>query len=175
MIIAEAKKKENIIEYILYLKQIEDIIRANDFNINKLDELFIDRFKVDSSTKSKIRNWYSDFIISMKQENVEKSGDIKLITDLVNELNEIHLRLLNDPDEYKHDELYRWAKPNIEEFRKLSDSHSDNEIEIAVEALYSLLLLRLQKKDISVDTLEAMQTFSNLLAHLALKYKEGSK
>jgi hypothetical protein len=172
MIIADLKKKENIVEYIIYIKQIEDIIRANDFNINKIEEIIINQYKVDKTTKNKIKNWYSDLIISMKQECIEKTGDLKLITDIENDLDAIHKKLLFDKNEYKHTELYRWAKPNIAEFKDLSKSKSDNEIHISIDALYSLFLLRLQKKEISVDTLAAMQTFSNLLAHIALKYNE---
>ena len=36
MIIASKKRKENIAEYILYMWQIEDMIRANDFDISKI-------------------------------------------------------------------------------------------------------------------------------------------
>jgi flagellin-specific chaperone FliS len=106
----------------------------------------------------------------MKEEKVENTGDIKAINDLIDELNKIHLAMLSGKDNYKHAELYRWAKSNIEEYKRISKSESGNEIEIAISALYSLLLLRLQKKDVSVETAEAMQTFSNLLAHVALEY-----
>ncbi len=170
MIVAEIKKKENIVEYIIYLKQIQDIIRANDFDINKIEELIINKYNTSSTTADRIKEWYSNFIISMKEEKVENTGDIKAINDLIDELNKIHLAMLSDKDNYKHAELYRWAKSNIEEYKRISKSESGNEIEIAISALYSLLLLRLQKKDVSVETAEAMQTFSNLLAHVALAY-----
>ncbi|MDR2009396.1 MAG: DUF4924 family protein [Bacteroidales bacterium] len=170
MIVAEIKKKENVVEYIIYLKQVQDIIRANNFDINKIDRLIISKYQVDPKTENQIKEWYSDFILSMKSEKLEKSGDIDTIRNLTDELNKIHLALLSDENNYKHQELYRWAKPNIEEYKKISRQGSDNEIEIAINALYGLLLLRLQKKEISVETIEAMQTFSNLLAHIALVY-----
>ena len=38
MIIAKKKKNENIAEYILYMWQIEDLIRAYNLNIKGLDK-----------------------------------------------------------------------------------------------------------------------------------------
>ena len=42
MYIASAKRKENIAEYLLYMWQIEDIIRAYGLDIEKIKESVID-------------------------------------------------------------------------------------------------------------------------------------
>ena len=39
-------------------------------------------------------------------------------------------------------------------------------------ALYGWLILRMQKKDISQETVEAMASFSKTMAYVSLKYKE---
>ena len=44
MIIAKRKRKENIAEYLLYMWQIEDIIRANNLDIESIRKNVIDRF-----------------------------------------------------------------------------------------------------------------------------------
>ena len=44
MIIASQKHKENIAEYLLSMWQIEDIIRANGLDIDKIKANVIDRF-----------------------------------------------------------------------------------------------------------------------------------
>ena len=173
MIIAEHKKSENIVEYILYIRQIVDIIRINNFDIDALNNLIIEKYEVGENKKAEIREWYIDIINSIKEENIEKTGDLQFISKLIEELNEIHLEMLSDNENYRHKELYRWAKPNIDEFKSLSQSKSDNEIGICINALHNLLLLRLQKKDISEETMQAMQTFSNLLADVAAKYKNN--
>lgn len=46
MIIASQKHKENIAEYLLYMWQIEDIIRANGLDIDRIKENVIDRFNL---------------------------------------------------------------------------------------------------------------------------------
>ena len=172
MIIAELKKKENIVEYILYMRQLTDIMRANKMDIDKIDELLVSKFEVSEKEKLKIHNWYRDLIGRMQNEGIVESGDLQEIKDLVATLNRIHLALLDDKDEYRHHELYNWAKPNIDEYKKLSRSSSDNEIEICVNAMYALLLLKLQHKNVSEETAQAMQTFGSLLANLADVYKK---
>lgn len=172
MIIAELKKKENIVEYILYMRQLMDIMRANNLDINKIDELLVSKFEVSQKEKLKIRNWYQDLIDRMNEEGVAKHGDTKDIKDLMELLNKIHLTMLDDKNEYRHHELYTWAKPNIDEYKKLSKSESDNEIEICIDAMYALLLLKLQKKSVSEETAQAMQTFGSLLANIADVYKK---
>ena len=44
MYIASQKHKENIAEYLLYMWQIEDIIRANGLDIEKIEKNVIDKF-----------------------------------------------------------------------------------------------------------------------------------
>ena len=172
MIIAELKKKENIVEYILYMRQLADIMRANKMDVQKIDELLVSKFEVSEKEKLKIHNWYRDLIGRMQKEGVVGGGDLLEIKDLIAMLNQIHLAMLNDKDEYRHHELYKWAKPNIDEYKKLSRSSSDNEIEICIDAMYALLLLKLQHKSVSEETAQAMQTFGSLLANIADVYKK---
>ena len=54
MIIAELKKKENIVEYILYIRQLMDIMRANGMDMSKIDELLVSKFEVSEKEKLKI-------------------------------------------------------------------------------------------------------------------------
>lgn len=172
MIIAEQKRKENIIEYIIYIRQIQDIIRAVGFDIQALDKMIINEFSVSEKIKIKIRQWYAGLIISMKEQKIEKEGDLDFINSLIDNLEKLHNELLSDSEEYKHAELYRWAKPNIEEFRVLSGKLNSADIRVCIDALHSLFLLRIKKENVSDETMQAMQTFSNLLAHLALKFRE---
>lgn len=46
MLIAQKRRKENIVEYLLYMWQIEDLIRANQFDINLIDERVIAQYGV---------------------------------------------------------------------------------------------------------------------------------
>ena len=38
MFISQQRRKENVAEYLLYMWQIEDIIRANNFSIDEIEK-----------------------------------------------------------------------------------------------------------------------------------------
>ncbi|MDD4149924.1 MAG: DUF4924 family protein [Bacteroidales bacterium] len=173
MIVANFKKEENIVEYIIYMRQIQDILRANNFDISKIEELIISRYDVTETQKIEIRQWYSNLIIEMTNNNLEASGDIDEIKNLIDDLNLLNKKLLADPEEIKHKELLRWAEPNITVYRKISKAGEISDVEVCINAIQSLFLLRLKKEAISDETAQAMQTFSNILANLALEWHGG--
>ncbi len=171
MIIAREKRKQNIVEYLLYMFQVEDTIRACKFNMDLLEEKVFTQYKVSGSKQQEIRDWYADMMVMMHEENTRYVGHISLLTGLIKELNDLHKRLLlNDPGSAYADQ-YRLAKPNIISFEQKLGRQSVNEVDTCLNALYALLLLKLQRKEVSADTLEAMQTFSKLLAMLAEAFK----
>ena len=172
MIIAEQKYKENIIEYIIYIRQIQDIIRLANCDIEEINKLIIDQYKTSEKIKIKIRDWYLDLINLIKTEKIDKQGDFGFIKNIIDELEELNQKLLNKENSYKHKELYSWAKPNIEEFKKLSNNANEGDVKTCIDALHSLLLLRIKNQPISSETMQAMQTFSNLMANLAFEYKK---
>ncbi len=75
MIIAKKQKQENIISYILYMWQIEDTIRAYDFNLDKIKDQWINMYNTDDATKKEIINWYDNLIEMMKLEQIKSSGN----------------------------------------------------------------------------------------------------
>jgi phosphotransferase system HPr-like phosphotransfer protein len=170
MIIAKQKLNENIIEYILYMMQIQDFIRACGFDIKQLNELVISRYKVEKKIVEKIREWYSDFIINMHNENVKMHGNLNIIKSKIKELEDLHSSLLKDPSKLQYTDCYLFAKPLIEEYRQKSSLKTEGDIEVCINALYSLMLLRLKNTEISTETQDAMQAFRNLVSLLAGYY-----
>jgi hypothetical protein len=172
MLIAKEKRKENIAEYILYMWQVEDTIRACNFDFELIDQKIISQFSESAKVKEEIKEWYADIILMMHEEGIKEQGHLKMVDSLVDELYDLHLRLINEIKDPKYLEQYYWAAPNILDFEKRLKGKTKNEIETFFNALYALLLLRLQKKDVSRETLEAMQTFSNVLALLSIWFKK---
>jgi len=63
MLIARKLKKENICEYLLYMWQIEDLIRAFDLNIDTINERIISTFPVkDEGERKSLYEWYESLI-----------------------------------------------------------------------------------------------------------------
>jgi hypothetical protein len=107
----------------------------------------------------------------LHEENKKTSGHMKILESMVLELNDLHKRLISSGADKKYLEQYYMTRPNIEDFEKHLGREAINEIDTCLTALYALLLLRLQKKAVSPETLQAMQSFSHLLAMLAAWYK----
>lgn len=78
MIIASQKKKENIAEYLLYMWQIEDIIRAYGLDIDQIQKHIIDSYDLPEEQKKSMRDWYESLIDMMHSEGVEKKGHLQL-------------------------------------------------------------------------------------------------
>ena len=54
MIIARRKRKENIAEYLLYMWQVEDLIRANNFDMDSIRRTVVDRYDQPDDIKEEI-------------------------------------------------------------------------------------------------------------------------
>lgn len=175
MIIAREKKKNNIAEYILYMWQIEDMIRAYKFDLEEIDKQIIQAFNESDDVKEEMREWYKDLISQMKNQGLEESGHLQFLNDYVNQLEELHQQLIHSPEELKYLELYNWALPNIKSLRQKSENARSGDIEICLKGLYGLLLMRLKKQQVTEETKGAMGTFSNMMALLAQKYNETHK
>ena len=48
MLIAQQKRKENIVEYILYMWNVEDLIRANGLDMKKIDDAVISKAQMQT-------------------------------------------------------------------------------------------------------------------------------
>ncbi len=157
-------------EYILYLWQIEDLIRANGFDPELIRVTVVDQFEVGEEDREALMQWYSHWIDIMKKEDLLVSGHMQFLHELIYELNDLHLNLINDLHQEEYLEQYRWAKPHIQSLKSRIGVASMCEIEVCLTGLYGLLLMRLQQKEVSSGTLESISTFSNLLALLNVRY-----
>lgn len=167
MIIASQKRKENIAEYLIYMWQIEDIIRANNLDIDKIKENVIDRFNLDDAQRREMVEWYESLIDMMRLEGVQKSGHLQINRNILNQLVQLHQKLLADPSfpEYTA-EFYR-TLPYIVELRAKSGDTPLGEIETCFTALYGMLMMRLQKKEMTPDTAAAIHQISRFIAALS--------
>jgi hypothetical protein len=173
MLIAQEKRKTNIAEYILYMWQVEDLIRAYRFNIDMIEQNLISQYSQPPRIKNEVRDWYANMILMMYREGIQERGHLSNLTALIAEVTDLHIRLLNSDSGYKL--LYLDASGNIAEFRKKSTSPAAGDIETCLNALYGLLLLRLKKQPVSRETELAMASFSKLLARLSRIFLEAER
>jgi hypothetical protein len=170
MLIANQKRKENIAEYLLYMFQVEDLIRAYSFDIDLVDVNIIRKYEQPYSVKRDMREWYLSLINMMKERHLTRKGHIPIVRSLLDEMESFHIRLLHDENEKKYQGIYQKAKPGINTLREKSDDLAAGEIEICLNGLYGLLMLRLTKKEISPETAAAFGHISEMIGILSAKY-----
>ena len=174
MFIAHKLRKSNIAEYLLYMWQVEDLIRAYGFSLSKLRKEYISKFDLNDEQKEEMTDWYGDIIRMMNSEGCRESGHLQINKNLVADMNDLHAQLLQSTKfPFYNSEYYR-VLPFIVELRHKGSNKDANEIETCFNALYGIMLLRLQKKEISPDTEHAIQeitTFVGMLNDYYMKDK----
>lgn len=173
MFTASEKKRENIAEYLLYMWQIEDLIRANNLDIDKIEHSIIDKYtSLTPEQRKEMKEWYESLIDMMRREGVEKSGHLQINKNVIIALNDLHRRLMADPKYATYNAQFYHTLPFIVELRAKAGENKADEIETCFNALYGILMLRLQHKEISKETLEAAAQISKFLAVLSHYYKK---
>lgn len=175
MIIAEQKKKENIAEYLLYMYQVEDMIRANKLDLDSIEQTLISKFDVPYGVKRDMREWYKNLISMMKDEKKEQSGHLAMLEEQAAKMHELHYEILKQGIDSAYKEAFDKAKANIEALRMRSGHGRENDIQVALNGLYGLLILRLKKAPITDDTLKAFDSIKELIAELSSRYMEKSR
>ena len=77
MIIARQKRKENIAEYLLYMWQVEDLIRANKFDMDSINRTVIAHYDQPEERSHPIEqecDYYFDRFASSSFEISERDG-----------------------------------------------------------------------------------------------------
>lgn len=72
MLIAQELRKTNIAEYILYMWQVEDLLRACSFDANFIQSKLVSRFNADENTSKEIAAWYNNLALVMEKEHIRK-------------------------------------------------------------------------------------------------------
>ncbi len=172
MLIAQEKRKTNIAEYILYIWQLEDLMRAFNFNLDAIKINLVTKYIVDNKTQIEVYKYYENLIMMMQKEKILSSGHIQAIKNVSNELNNFHVATIKSGKNYQYISLYRLAKPLLDEFRMKSNSIDSHDIDVALNSLYGLMLLNIQKKEVSEATRLANKHISKMLSSLSSQFKQ---
>lgn len=164
-------KQENIAEYLLYMWQTEDLLRACNLDIDQVQRSLIDSAYATEEERTTARDWYEGLIMMMKSEGVQQEGHLQINKNLILDLTDTHLRLLKDPKESEYIALYYHTLPHIVALRAKAGGKQLPELETCFTALYGYLLLKLQKQEITGETQAAVAQITSLLRLLSKKYQ----
>lgn len=167
-------RKENIAEYLLYMWQIEDLLRACRCDMEVVKSQLLPNFP--EADRKEEERWMQELCDMMHREAVTEHGHLQINKNVLQELTELHNVLLASPKFPYYSAAYYNALPFIVELRAKAGAEAAPEIDTCFQALYGELMLKLKKQPVSEGTQEAMQTIKRFIAMLAAYYadeKEG--
>ncbi len=180
MIIAQKQRKENISEYLLYMWQVEDLIRAANCDMDKINDLILTRYSfADDETKEQVRQWYGELVDMMRSEGKQKTGHLDINRVVMMNLEDLHRRLLANDKEYIYTSLHYQVLPAIIQLRgkqKNEEGKAEiSDIETCFNAVYGYLMLKLKGEEVYEDTMKSIKQISGFLAMLSHKFKQDEE
>ncbi len=177
MDIAQQKRKENIAEYILYLWQLEDLLRALQFSPEAIYSTLVRPRQLDSAQEQMLLAWYIDIANLLTQEGKEKAGHLDHTLHLIHDLHDLHLRLMKQQE---IGEAYRLRYAMLAEHlpalrSRLGKESEMNDTELCFRALYAAMLYRIkgEGEKVVADTIEVVSPAIATLADYYHKVEKG--
>ncbi len=177
MDIARAKRRENIAEYILYLWQLEDLLRALQFSPEAIfSTLIAPRKDIPEEQKHLFLLWYLDLVNLLQQEGKEEKGHLEHTLHLIRDLHDLHLQLMKLPAGEHYRKTYARLEPELPRLRTVLGNPGMSDTELCFRALYAAMLYRIKgegDKSAVTDTLEFISPVIGSLADLHGKVERG--
>ncbi|WP_026950454.1 DUF4924 family protein [Algoriphagus mannitolivorans] len=169
--VAEKKKSQNIGEYLIYMYQMEDLIRSFQGNMDEIRQYVVAHYPVSDQEKEEITAWFERLLKKMKSEGVLEKGHLEELNQIVKKLSLLHYQFLKSDKIYF--EAFHRAKPFIlEAIVNANGENPGSEIQICMNGIYGLLLCRLLGKKVSEEQLKASEAFGEVLSLLNLVYQK---
>lgn len=169
MFIAKSIREKSVVEYLLYMWQMEDLIRAYGCSLTRIRREYIDRFDYTDQQKDEEEDWFGDLIRMMNQEGKREKGHLAINEVLLQDLGDLHVRLLQSTRFPFYSAEYYRVLPFIVELRQKGDKEIV-EVETCLNALYGVMLLRMRQKPISPETAHAIKAITTFLGMLSDYY-----
>lgn len=172
MFIANKIKEESEVGYVLYMWQLEDVVRAFNGDVEKIIKDYVPQFGYEGDVLKQEQQWWRDIVEMMRGEGIMQTGHLQMVKGTLSLLFDKHVELLADTKETVYSSLYYKALPFIVELRAQGSNKEKSELEVCFEALYGVTLLKMRQQKISQQTQDAHDRIATMLAYLNQKYLE---
>lgn len=174
MYIAQQKRRENIAEYILYLWQLEDLLRALNFSSEAIYTSLVERNEgCDEQQKQQIFMWYMSLAGLLREEGKEERGHLNHTLHLVGDMENLHLQLLELPIGAHYRTVWAPLKEELPRLRIVIARDGISDIELCFRALYATMLYRIKGDDTKSGAIEdVVSLISPVIALLAQTYHQ---
>lgn len=177
MDIAKAKRHENIAEYILYLWQLEDLLRAMQFSPEAIfSQLIAPRGDVEEGMRPVFLMWYMDIANLLKAEGKEEKGHLEHTLHLIADLHDLHLQLMKLPVGAHYRTTYARLEPHLPRLREVLGNPGMSDTELCFRALYATMLYRMKgegEKSAIQDTIDCISPVIGELSAMHGKVERG--
>ena len=163
MFIARKLRNQSISAYLIYMYQVEDLVRAYGLDADRIAAEYLPRFGYDETQMKEAKEWYESLARMMREEGKEGSGHLRVVQNTIDLMEDHHRELLADSDEHEYRAAYYKALPHIVALRAQGNNKDKQEMENCIDALYGATVLRMQGKELSAGTKAALQPISDLL------------
>ena len=163
MFIAKKLRSQSVSAYLIYMYQVEDLVRAYGLDAERIAKEYLPRFNYDEEQMKEAKEWYESLARMMKEEGKEETGHLRVVQNTLDLLEDHHKELLADTDEQEYRTAYYKALPHIVALRTQGNNKDKHEMENCIDALYGATLLRMQGKELSLGTQTALKPISELL------------
>ena len=171
MDIAQSKRKENIAEYILYLWQIEDLLRALQFSPEAIYSQLVAPRQIEEEQKHVYLLWYMDIVNLLKKEGKEESGHLEHTLHLIGDMHNLHLQLMQNPVGEHYRTTFARLAPQLPMLRTLVKKEDVCDTEICFRALYAARLYRIKGDKKRAEAInDTIELVSPVVAELAAMY-----
>ena len=172
MFIATELKKQNIVEYLLYMWQIEDLIRAFGLDMNRINEKIVEPYQLSDYDKKRLFEWYESLIEMMRTENAQDVGHIQLNKNIIIQLNDFHTELLNSGMIQAYNSRFFKLTSYLLQLRQKQNNPEITDIELCFNFLNGIITHRMQKAEITPETLQAKDEISKFMGLLNEFYQQ---
>lgn len=166
MFTAQKLRKRSTAEYLLYMWQMEDLIRAYGCSLKRIRDEYISRFDYSDEQREQETDWFGDLIRMMNSEGKRERGHLDINRVVLQDMVDLHDRLLQSDRFPFYTAQYYKVLPFIVELRN-KGNRGVGEIETCLNALYGLMMLRLQHKPVSEETEAAMKEITTFIGMLS--------
>jgi hypothetical protein len=176
MFVAQQLRQKSIAEYLLYMWQVEDLLRAFHLDFEKLRTQYLSRYTgLTSDQREELEAWYRNLIDMMHSEGVTERGHLQINRNVMQNLSELHARLMGSQKFPYYRTAYLSALPIIVELRAKNGNRDESELETCFNFLYGLMLLGVQGKPVSEPTEKAQKTVVTFLGMLSDYYNKDKE
>ena len=171
MDIAKAKRRENIAEYILYLWQLEDLLRALQFSPEAIySQLIAPRRDLEEGQRPVFLMWYMDIANLLREEGKEEKGHLEHTLHLIRDLHDLHLQLMKLPAGEHCRQTYARLEPLLPRLREVMGNPGMNDTELCFRALYATMLYRIKGEGDKSAVTDTIEFISPVIGELAAMY-----